>query len=110
MWQKITKAETYYITQTVASEFGIVRWGKVVQITIQNMNNLPTESTIIATLPERFRPYHDVYTYISDPDLTRKIRLTITPQGVLGLYNYGSAITGDTNASATITYIATLTA
>jgi hypothetical protein len=90
------------------------KWGAMVTLTISNPTKLATGSNIVFTLPEGYRPMNLQYMNLTSPQASTSanvyglsLRAMIYPNGQVQIYNYRStAITSDTNASATVTYVA----
>lgn len=89
------------------------KWGKVVSLTIGNPTQLANQNNVICTLPVAYRPNEDVYAILATPTYNTvssttglALRAVIHTTGVVEIYNYrGAAISGNTNASQTITYV-----
>lgn len=88
-----------------------VRWGRVVMLMISNPTKLAKGSNNIFTMPVGWRPLNfDILEILAHPgasDATScDLRFSLGTNGVANIYNYRtSAISGNTNASLTLTYI-----
>lgn len=89
------------------------KWGKVVELRINNPTALAVGQNDIFTLPVGWRPASNHVLMLIAPvgsisagGTQLALRATIRPNGNVEIYNYRStAISGNSNASATITYI-----
>lgn len=90
--------------------FKIWRFGKTVTITAIGPKNLPAGQTNLVTLPEGWRPPYDIIFMTQNPTVPGStnytLRYGIAANGLVSVYNYGAAITSNSNSSGAITYIA----
>lgn len=56
----------------------------------------------VGTIPKGFRPIHLVQYFYTVP---RDIQIRISPTGSITFYNYGTAVTSDTNGGCTLCWI-----
>lgn len=91
--------------QTTYGSLRLWRYGKIGQLTIINPHPLTTGDNIICYLPGGWRPPADVVHVVRHPTDTYQLRATIKTNGEVVLYNYSSAVSGDSNVSETLTYI-----
>lgn len=100
------KVETLPSDTQFAQRIEFEKVGKVVSITVTNVNNLPVGSNAVTTLPETWRPNNSRALLIDSPTKRQQIRLNVYRAGEVSLYNYDSdPKSGNTNASGTLTYI-----
>ena len=89
------------------------KWGKVVTLTVKNPTKLAEGNNIIFTLPLGWRPAIGCLMVWTRPAKstasttnTDSLRLEIRTTGEVMIYNYrGEAISSNTNATNTITYV-----
>lgn len=102
----------YTLPSTVAMGFDIYRVGPVVSINISNPTKMAAQNNAILTLPEGWRPISPLGASFmlnaptSSGVSSQTLRMTINTAGALNIYNYSSAISGNTNINQTCTYIA----
>lgn len=102
-----SKKETYIITTTNAESIMGAKRSGIVMLTIKNINNLASGDNVVGTLPSDLKPTMPVYMPFGKPSYTPLLRLYISSNdNNVHVYNYSSAITSDSNASVTVTYIA----
>lgn len=110
-----TKFDVDMITPTwnsgTAGSAYAIRWGRVVTIMISNPTKLARGNNNIFTLPVGWRPlgfqYLEILAHPGASDATScDLRFAISTSGVASIYNYKtSAVSGNTNASLSLTYI-----
>lgn len=110
------KAHTYTLPSTVAmSGLMFRKCGNVVTIMVTNPTKLAVGSNTLTTLPVGWRPPMGTSLVLTSPSggvatgsTIVSLRLNVNTAGLVTIYNYrSSAISGDTNASGVMTYIAT---
>ena len=89
-----------------AGYFNIWKCGRVVTISIWNPQSLPNGSTSIMTLPEGWRPKHDIAFNVYNPNsFNMNLRYTVYANGAFSAYVYNTAISGSSNASTCFSYV-----
>lgn len=88
-----------------------VRWGRVVMLMVSNPTKLAKGNNNVFTMPVGWRPLNfQILEILAHPGASDAgscdLRFGISTSGVASIYNYrNSAISGNTNASLTLTYI-----
>lgn len=106
-----TETITPQWTSTTAGSAYAVRWGRVVTLKVSNPTKLANGNNTCFTLPNGWRPLSYEQTIIlghpgQSDATTSNLRLSVNPNGNVYIYNYkGSAISGNTNATVSLTYI-----
>lgn len=98
-------------TSSTAGSAYAVRWGRVVTLKVSNPTKLAKGNNTCFTLPDGWRPLAYEYVEIlAHPGASDSgacdLRLSVNPNGNVNIYNYKSnAVSGNTNATLSLTYI-----
>jgi len=105
-------SKSYNIISTgdyIAGQLVYMKTGNICVVQIQALKNLPgTASANVATLPVGFRPRDVVAVDTGTPSangFTTIFRITIAADGVISVYNYGSAIPSAVNIRAQLVFM-----
>ena len=103
---KMLSTDSITISNTAGADARACRNNRVVTLTVINPNKLNSGSNNIGTLPVGWRPANTMYFLAGTPSFTPTYRYAIYNNGTIELYNYGSAVSASTNATTSMTFIA----
>lgn len=93
------------VTSTKVDTIHLAKRSGFAMLTLINLKNVSAGEQTLFTLPVGYRPPVDVVGIIRAPTDGFFGRIAINRAGNVNLYNYGSAVSGSTNASQTFTYV-----
>lgn len=81
----------------------LIKYGKIVVLSVNsNWTNVPQGSSVLFTLPEKYRPIKQTAAYMYG---LNNMLLTVAPNGAVSLYNYGNAINQTALVQGNVTWI-----
>ena len=95
--------ETYPLTHA-GVRMSIAKKSGIVSIDIDSISSLASGSTILGTLPVGWRPKFTAYQLTGEPTGTLNLRMSVSSNGTVNIYNYGQAITSTRNYTMHIVY------
>ena len=88
------KEETLGASNYIGGNWKIRKVGKIAFLTVVNLTGIPTGSFSLGTIiPAGYRPQAEVsFTLVQRTTTLRVIAVSVTVNGVVNCYNYGSAV------------------
>lgn len=103
---KMLSTDSITISNTAGADMRACRNNRVVTLTVINPNKLNSGSNSIGTLPVGWRPNDTMFFLVATPSTAPRFRYAIYNNGTIELYNYGAAVSASTNASTSMTFVA----
>ncbi len=95
--------ETYPLTHAGMRIF-IAKKSGIVSIDIDSISSLPSGSTVLGTLPDGWKPKFTAYQVVGEPTGALNLRISVSANGTVNLYNYGQTITSAKNYTVHLVY------